>query len=52
MREDVPLDVIQTYLETVMDGLVVKLAEGESSARLSAMLDLVELSVRAPVPEH
>lgn len=50
MRDDVPLDVIQTYLETVMDGVVVKLAEGESSERLSAMLDLVERSVRDPSP--
>ncbi|WP_115684601.1 TetR/AcrR family transcriptional regulator [Corynebacterium senegalense] len=49
MRDDVPVDVIHTYLSTVMDGLVVKLAEGEPTARLEQMLDLVEQSVRAPV---
>lgn len=48
MRDDVPLDVAQTYLETVMDGLVVKLAEGAPRETLERMLDLVEQSVRHP----
>lgn len=46
MRTDVPLEVIQTYLETVMDGLMAKMAEGADTAQLEKMLDLVEQSVR------
>ena len=46
MRTDVPLEVIQTYLETVMDGLMAKMAEGADAAQLEKMLDLVEQSVR------
>ena len=46
MRGDVPADVIQTYLETVFEGFVLKLAAGEPSKRLEAMLTVVEQSVR------
>lgn len=46
MRTDVPLDVVQCYLETVLEGFIVKLAAGEPPERLEAMLDVVEQSVR------
>ncbi|MGY4708699.1 TetR/AcrR family transcriptional regulator [Mycolicibacterium sp. CBM1] len=52
LREDVPSDVLQCYLDLVLDGLVARLAAGEDPARLSAVLDVVEYSVRAePDPE-
>lgn len=46
MRDDVPVEVVQTYLETVLEGFITKLAAGESPDRLEAMLALVEQSVR------
>ena len=45
-RDDVPGDVLQCYLELVLDGLVARSASGEDPQRLSAVLDLVENSVR------
>lgn len=49
MRKDVPIEVMQTYLETVLEGFIIKLAAGEPADRLNAMLDVVEQSVREPV---
>lgn len=46
MRDDVPVAVVQTYLETVLEGFITKLASGEPVDRLEAMLDVVEQSVR------
>jgi hypothetical protein len=46
LRDDVPGDVLQCYLDLVLDGLVARLAAGEDPQRLSAVLDLVEDSVR------
>ena len=46
VRNDVPSDVLQCYLELVLDGLVARLASGEDPRRLSAVLDLVENSLR------
>jgi len=46
VRDDVPGDVLQCYLELVLDGLVARLASGEDPQRLGAVLDLVEKSVR------
>ena len=46
MRDDVPVAVVQTYLETVLEGFITKLAAGESVERLEQMLDVVEQSVR------
>jgi len=46
LRDDVPGDVLHTYLDLVLDGLVARLASGEDPQRLSAVLDLVEDSVR------
>jgi AcrR family transcriptional regulator len=46
VRDDVPGDVLQCYLDLVLDGLVARLASGEDPRRLDAVLDLVERSVR------
>jgi TetR/AcrR family transcriptional regulator, transcriptional repressor of aconitase len=46
VRDDVPSDVLQCYLDLVLDGLVARLASGEDPQRLSAVLDLVENSLR------
>ena len=46
VRDDVPGDLLQCYLELVLDGLVARLASGEDPQRLAAVLDLVENSVR------
>lgn len=46
IRDDVPSDVLHTYLDLVLDGLVARMASGEDPRRLSAVLDLVEDSVR------
>ncbi len=48
LRDDVPGDVLRTYLELVLDGLVARLASGDDPEKLSAVLDLVEDSVRQP----
>lgn len=48
MRDDVFPDVIQEYLTTVFEGLIIKLAAGVPADRLEAILDLVEQSVRTP----
>lgn len=46
LRDDVPDEVLRTYLELVLDGLVARLASGDDPEKLSAVLDLVEASVR------
>lgn len=46
MRDDVPLDVLLTYLETIMDGLISRVAAGLSTDNFEEMLDMVEASVR------
>jgi len=46
LREDVPGAVLQTYLDLVLDGLVARLGSGDDPENLSAVLDLVEASVR------
>ena len=48
LRDDVPGDVLRTYLELVLDGLGARLASGDDPEKLSAVLDLVEDSVRQP----
>jgi AcrR family transcriptional regulator len=50
VRDDVPSDVLHVYLDLVLDGLVARLASGEDPKRLSAVLDLVEASVRNAGP--
>lgn len=46
LRDDVAPDALQCYLDLVLDGLVARLAAGEDPQRLTAVLDLVENSVR------
>jgi AcrR family transcriptional regulator len=46
VRSDVPDDVLQCYLDLVLDGLVARLASGEDPQLLAAVLNLVEGSVR------
>ncbi|EUA08922.1 hypothetical protein I553_9979 [Mycobacterium xenopi 4042] len=38
--------MLQCYLDLILDGLVARLAAGEDPQRLTAVLDLVEHSVR------
>lgn len=47
MRDDVPIEVLHLYLETVLDGFISRLAAGEPRERLSNLLDLVEETVRS-----
>lgn len=51
LRDDVPSDVLHVYLDLVLDGLVARLASGEDPKRLTAVLDLVEDSVRHGRPD-
>lgn len=46
LRDDVPPEVLQDYLELVLDGLISRLAAGYGAENLSAVLDMVEKSVR------
>lgn len=46
LRDDVPTDVLIGYLDLVLDGLVARIASGQAGDNLSAVLDLVEESVR------
>ncbi|EME17681.1 TetR/AcrR family transcriptional regulator [Rhodococcus triatomae] len=47
LRDDLPTDVLVAYLDLVLDGLIARIASGHGSENLSAVLDLVEESVRA-----
>ena len=47
LRDDVPTDVLLKYLDLVLDGLITRLASGQPTDDLHAVLDLVEESVRA-----
>lgn len=49
MRTDVTPEVLHTYLETVLDGLITRLASGGSTEGLEQVLDLVEGTVRRTV---
>ena len=46
LRDDVASDVLHTYLDLVLDGLVARLASGDDPEKLRGVLDLVESSVR------
>lgn len=46
MRTDMPIEVLHTYLETVLDGFISQIASGADPKALQLMLDLVEESVR------
>ena len=45
MRDDVPVGVLQVYLDTVMDGFISRLASGENTSELVQVLELGEDSV-------
>ncbi|VEH79655.1 HTH-type transcriptional repressor AcnR [Corynebacterium kutscheri] len=49
MRPDVPIEVLHTFLETVMDGFISKLAIGADQKELEQVLNLVEETVRARI---
>ncbi|TSD95338.1 TetR/AcrR family transcriptional regulator [Skermania sp. ID1734] len=46
LRDDLPTDVLLGYLDLVLDGLIARIASGHAGENLSAVLDLVEESVR------
>lgn len=46
LRDDVDTDVLVKYLDLVLDGLITRLATGQPTDDLHAVLDLVEESVR------
>ena len=46
LRKDVPTEVLVTYLDVFLDGLITRLATGQSTDDLHAVLDMVEASVR------
>lgn len=46
LRTDVSPEVIQRFLELVLDGLIVDLAMGKTASELTGVLDLVEEAVR------
>ncbi|WP_018350698.1 TetR/AcrR family transcriptional regulator [Longispora albida] len=46
IRPDVPVDVLQRFLELAYDGLVLHLAMGRPADDLGPVLDLVEAAVR------
>lgn len=46
LRDDVDVEVLASYLELVLEGLVSHLAEGQPADRLVEVLDVVERSVR------
>ena len=46
LRDDVPLETLQRFLELAMDGLVLHLATGLPADDLGAVLNLVEDAVR------
>src|ERR1043165_4215129 len=50
LRDDVPSAVLHIYLDLVLDGLVARIASGEDPKNLTAVLDLVEASVRQQTP--
>ena len=48
LRDDVPLETLQRFLELAMDGLVLHLATGLPADDLGTVLNLVEEAVRRP----
>ncbi|MEE3850375.1 helix-turn-helix domain-containing protein [Gordonia sp. LSe1-13] len=46
LRDDVDTEVLVKYLDLVLDGLITRLASGQPTDDLHAVLDLVEESVR------
>lgn len=48
LRDDVPTTVLLGYLDLVLDGLIARIASGHANDNLSAVLDVVEASIRRP----
>lgn len=48
LRDDVAQEVMVEYLDLILDGVVARIASGQGGHNLSAVLDLVEESVRKP----
>lgn len=46
LRDDVDVEIVQMFLETVMDGFISRLASGHSTEGLNEVLDIVEDAVR------
>ncbi|GAB3943825.1 TetR/AcrR family transcriptional regulator [Corynebacterium tapiri] len=46
MRTDVDVDVLQMFLETVMDGFITRFASGQDLERMQEVLDIAEDAVR------
>ncbi|MDU0477731.1 helix-turn-helix domain-containing protein [Staphylococcus chromogenes] len=47
MRTDVPVKVLHSYLETVLDGFISRLTTGADAQILNQVLDVVEASIRS-----
>jgi hypothetical protein len=48
VRDDVPIEVLAAFLQLVLDGLVLHLANGVATGDAAAVLDLAEEAVRRP----
>lgn len=46
MREDVSVEVLQEFLELVMDGFMLRIASGQDLAKMGEVLDVAEDAVR------
>lgn len=46
MRTDVSVDVLQAFLETLMDGFITRLSSGQDLAEMEKVLDLAEGAIR------
>lgn len=46
MRTDVPVEVLQEFLETVMDGFIARLASGMDLSGMDQVLDIAEDAIR------
>ena len=47
MRDDMPIEVLHAYLETVLEGFISRLATGSPTDEMARVLDLVEESIRS-----
>ncbi|MDO4928688.1 MAG: helix-turn-helix domain-containing protein [Corynebacterium sp.] len=52
VRDDVPLDVLHSYLEIVFDGFLARLGSGAATEDLEAVLDVVEGAIRIQAPAN
>lgn len=52
LRADIPLDVLQRFLELAHDGLVLHLVMGQPADDLEPVLDMIEAAVRRPASDQ